>query len=267
MERIQWADVDASLKELIAARTGPVLTARAVADGQNSALAAVVETTEGKVFVKGLPSGHRQAQTQNREAAAAPLVRGISPQLLWQFDDGWNVLGFEYIQGRAADYRPGSPDISLIARLMASLAAVKVPDGHGPVKYADDRWKPYVDDPRDAQVLAGTTLLHTDWMPDNVIISGGRAWLIDWAWATLGAPWIDPACWLLRLIAHGHTPGKAEAVARQLTAYAAADSAHVNVFARANVKVWSEIEQDNPIPWTQTMAAVARAWAEYRTQC
>lgn len=48
-------------------------------------------------------------------------------------------------------------------------------------------------------------------MPGNVLISGSRAWLIDWAWAALGAPWIDPACWLVRLIAYGHAVSEAEA--------------------------------------------------------
>ena len=64
----------------------------AVADGQNSPLAAVLETRDGKVFVKGMPSGHRLVITQAREAAAAPLVKGISPALLFSFDEaGWNV--------------------------------------------------------------------------------------------------------------------------------------------------------------------------------
>jgi hypothetical protein len=58
-------------------------------------------------------------------------------------------------------------------------------------------------------------------MPDNVLITGRRAWLVDWAWA---------------------------------------------VFARANRKMWDEIEADRPVPWTQAMAAAARAWAEHREQ-
>lgn len=151
---------------------------------------------------------------------------------------------------------------------MIALAAVEVPDGHEPVKYAEDRWKSYVDDPRDAGVLAGPSLIHTDWMPDNVIISGGRAWLVDWAWATLGAAWIDPACWLLRLMAHGHTAGRAEALTRRLPAYAHADPAHVDVFARANVSMWTEISEqharENTPAWITTLAQTARRWAQHR---
>lgn len=266
-KRIQWADLPGSLKESISARTGPVTSGRAVTDGQNSPLAAVLETRDGKVFVKGLPSGHRLVITQAREAAAVPLVKGISPELLWQFDEaGWNVLGFEYIDGRSADYRPGSPDIGLVTGLMQTLSTIEIPSAPGPWKPIETRLRTYVDDAADALIFAGQSLTHTDWMPDNVLISRGRAWLIDWAWATPAQSWTDPAFWLLRLIAHGHTVAEAEAIAARLPAYATADPGHVAVFARANASMWDEIERSHPIPWAQTMAATARAWAEHRAQ-
>ncbi|MFI5976263.1 hypothetical protein [Streptomyces sp. NPDC051452] len=31
----------------------------------------------------------------------------------------------------------------------------------------------------------------------------------NWGWASLGAAWIEPALWLLWLIAHGHTAEQA----------------------------------------------------------
>jgi hypothetical protein len=264
-KRIQWDDLPGPLKDAISARTGPITAGRAVTDGQNSPLAAVIDTRDGRVFVKGLPTGHRLVITQAREAAAAPLAKGISPELLWQFDDaGWNVLGFEHIEGRAADYRPGSTDVDLVTGLMEALAAIRIPPGPGPWKPIQARLKTYVDDPADAHVFAGTALTHTDWMPDNVLISHGRAWLVDWAWATPAAPWTDPAFWLLRLIARGHTVEQAEARAARLPAYAAASPAHIAIFARANVSMWNEIELDNPIPWAKTMAHTARTWAAYR---
>ena len=264
-KRIQWADLPDALKDAITARTGPITTGRAVTDGQNSPLAAIIETRDGRVFVKGLPSGHRLVITQAREAAAAPLTKGISPELLWQFDEaGWNVLGFEHIQGRAADYSPGSPHIDLVTGLMHALAAVQIPPGPGPWKPIEVRLRTYVNDPADALAFAGRTLTHTDWMPDNILISHGRAWLVDWAWATPGAGWTDPAFWLLRLIAHGHTIEQAEAYAARLPAYAAADPAHLLVFARANASMWNEIETQSPVQWAKTMAHTARAWAQHR---
>ncbi|MGH3614146.1 MAG: aminoglycoside phosphotransferase [Pseudonocardia sp.] len=265
-KRIQWEDLDPALTDAISARTGPILAGRAVTDGKNSPLAAVVLTRDGgKVFVKGLPSDHRMVITQAREAAASPLVTGMSPQLLWQFDDaGWNVLGYEYVDGRSADYRPGSPDIDLIVDLMQTLSTIQVPAGRGPWKPIQTRLRTYVDDPADAAVFAGHALTHTDWMPDNIIISRGRAWLIDWAWATPAQSWIDPASWLIKLIAHGHTISAAEAIATRLPAYAAADPAHIGAFARANANMWNEIERNHPIPWATTMASAARTWAQLR---
>jgi hypothetical protein len=264
-KRIQWGDLPGSLTDAISARTGLITAGRAVADGQNSPLAAVVETRDGRVFVKGLPSDHRLVITQAREAAAASLAKGISPELLWQFDEaGWNVLCFEHIEGRAADYSPGSPDVDLVTGLLEALAGVEIPAGPGPWKPIETRLKTYVEDPADALVFAGQALSHTDWMPDNVLISSGRAWLVDWAWATPAAAWTDPAFWLLRLIASGHSAEQAEARAARLPAYASAEPAHVDMFARANVRIWDEIERDNPIPWAERIAATARAWARHR---
>jgi len=64
--------------------------------------------------------------TQAREAAVAPLVRGVSTALLWHFDEtGWNVLGYEYAPGRHADYSPGSPDLDRLVQLMDALSAIR----------------------------------------------------------------------------------------------------------------------------------------------
>jgi hypothetical protein len=264
-KRIEWDDLPVSLKNAISARSGPVISGRCATDGQNSPLAAVLDTRDGKVFVKGLPSGHRPIVTQAREAAAAPLAKGLSPELLWQFnEDGWNVNGFEHIDGRKANYQPGSPDIGPVAELMAALSRIEIPPGPGPWKPIATRLRTYVDDPADGLIFAGQHLTHTDWMPDNVLISGGRAWLVDWAWATPAQSWIDQGFWVIRLVANGHAITEAEAIAALLPAYATADPAHVVVFARANRKMRDEIEASRPVPWTQTMAAAARAWAEHR---
>jgi hypothetical protein len=60
-----------------------------------------------------------------------------------------------------------------------------------------------------------------------------------WAWPTRGAAWIDPACWLLRLMVGGHSAAEAEARGVRIHAYAAADPAHFDVFVRANVSMWT----------------------------
>ena len=264
--RIAWDDLPGPLRQAIEARTGPITAVRIATAGQNSPLAAIIETAEGRVFAKGLPSDHRRVITQAREAAVAPLVREISPALLWHFDEaGWNVLGYEYAPGRHADYSPGSPDLDRLVQLMGALRAITIPGDARPFKRAEDRWKPYVDDPQSASLFAGTALTHSDWTPDNVLISPGRAWLIDWAWPTLGAAWTDPACWILRLMASGgHTAAQAEQQARRLPAFAAADPAHIDLFAAANTRLWAEVAGSSASAWTAAMARAARVWAAHR---
>jgi len=265
-QRIAWHDLPGSLKDAIEARTGRVTSVHIAASGQNSPLAAIIATAESKVFVKGMPSGHRRVITQAREAAVAPFVKDISPALLWHFDEaGWNVLGYEYAPGRPADYAPGSPDLDQLVQLMEALSEIKVPDVPGPFKRAEDRWKPYVDDPTSASVFAGPVLTHSDWTPDNILVSPDRAWLIDWAWPTLGAAWTDPACWILTLMASGgHTAPEAEQQASRLPAFQAADPALVDLFAAANVRLWNEIAKSSTSAWTTDMAQAAHAWSAFR---
>jgi|SRR5580704_1565362 hypothetical protein len=260
-----WDDLPGPLRHAIEARTGPIGAVRIATAGQNSPLAAIIEAGDGRFFAKGMPSGHRRVISQAREAAVAPLVREISPALLWHFDEaGWNVLGYEYADGRHADYTPGSSDLDHLARLMTALGDIRV-TSPGPFKRADERWKPYLDDPESASVLSGPVLTHSDWTPDNVLVSAHRAWLIDWAWPTLGAGWIDPACWVLRLMASGgHTAREAERQASRLPAFEAADPAHIDLFAAANVRLWAEVAQSGPSAWTGKMAQAAQSWSAHR---
>jgi len=157
------------LREAVAARTGPVRSARTVSGGFNSALAVVLDTPGGRVFVKGIRGDHRGVVTQSREALVNAAVRPVAPALLWHLPDvaGWNVLGFEWVEGRHADYRPGSADVAAVVAALDVLAGVPCPDVPG-VKDAS-RWRCYADG-GDTTPFEGDALLHTDWKPDNVLI-------------------------------------------------------------------------------------------------
>ena len=267
MERIAWKDLSDDLKSAIERRTGPILDAQTMTAGQNSPVSAAVTTAEGKTFVKGLPTGDRGAASQVREAAVAPLVSHISPRLLWQFEEaGWHVLGYEHVEGRHADYSPDSPDPDALVPVMLTLGDVDVPDP-GPFKRAEDRFKTYVDDPDVLSIFSGSTLQHTDWVPQNVLIAD-RPYLIDWAWPTLGAAWMDPAYFLLRLMASGYTLTQAERWAARFPAFAEADPRHIDVFAAANVRMWDEIETQatghRMRTWMRGVLAASREWDEHR---
>jgi hypothetical protein len=58
---------------------------------------------------------------------------------------------------------------------MTALSRIEVPPGPGPWKPIAARLRTYLDDPADGHLFAGQHLTHTDWMPDNVLITSGRA--------------------------------------------------------------------------------------------
>ncbi|MFG2476526.1 hypothetical protein [Streptomyces fagopyri] len=106
------------------------------------------------------------------------------------------------VDGRHADYAPGSPDLPLVEAALTEMQAVTAP-ADVEIKDAVDRWADYAP-PGTVHYFGGDTLLHTDFAPDNVLIVGGRAHLVDWAWPTRGAAWIDPGALALRLMDAGH---------------------------------------------------------------
>jgi hypothetical protein len=59
-QRIAWDELPGPLRQAIEARTGPIAGLRTATAGQNSPLAAIIDTRDGKVFVKGLPSANRR---------------------------------------------------------------------------------------------------------------------------------------------------------------------------------------------------------------
>lgn len=261
-ERIDWSTLPTAVRDAIEEQAGAVVAARTLSQGMNSALAAVLDTPRGRVFVKGIRTDHPGVVTQQREATINPHVRPLAPALLWRLDDivGWDVLAFEYVEGRHPDYSPGSPDLPAVITAMDALAALPVPDL--PLKDARQRWSSYLDD---AELLGGETLLHTDYNPDNILITpDGAPRMIDWAWPTRGAAWIDPCCLALRLIAAGHTAAQAEQWAGRARGWAHAPRRAVDAFIRANVEMWTEIAAHDPQPWKQRMAEAARQWADAR---
>jgi hypothetical protein len=264
LRRTEWDDLSQAVRDLVEARAGPIRAARTVTAGLNSQLAAVLDTENGPLFLKGLRADHPGVARQRREAMINPYVLSLTPQLHWQAEGaGWNLLAFAYVPGaRHADYSPGSADLPTVVQVIHRLQQIRCPDL--PVKQAEQRWAAYFDDDTDVALLAGTTLLHTDFNPLNVLMTADGPWIIDWAWPTRGAAFIDPACLLLRLMLHGHTAPQAERWAAQFTSWTTTPRKAINVFAVACARLYDEIASDDPQPWKKRFAAVAQDWAEYR---
>jgi hypothetical protein len=249
----------------ISDQVGLILDMDTVNGGWNSEIATRVRTATGTVFVKGLRADHRRVWTQQREAEIGPYVHTVAPRVLWHIDAaGWSLVAFEHIDGRHADYTPTSGDLPLVVNTLERLGAIPCPDL--PLRAAEQRWSAYIDDPAMLDHLRGDALLHTDFNNQNVLIDEDKARFVDWAWATRGAPWIDPALWVIWLIAAGgHEPAHAESWAARTTTWHTAPIPALNAFADANASLWREIAGDNPDTWTSRMTSAADQWAAYRT--
>jgi hypothetical protein len=153
-------------RNLIEKEAGSIRAFTELAEGRNSEISVVIRTDSDVTFVKGRKAGHRRAWTQERERLVNPLVRHISPALKWSIlNADWDLLGFEYVSGAHADYSPGSLDIPQVINTLRQLQQIACPDID--VKQADQRWASYTSAP---ELLVGTSLLHTDWTPGNVLV-------------------------------------------------------------------------------------------------
>ncbi|MFJ6543261.1 aminoglycoside phosphotransferase [Streptomyces sp. NPDC091385] len=261
VDRIHWDDLPPGARDAVEQHTGAVLRVQTVDAGANSGIAATVHTADATLFVKGVPIDHPQARTQQREATINPYLPPSCPRLLWQVQAaGWDLIGYEHLVGRHADYAPGSPDLPLVARAVVELQNTPCP---GIVlKRAEDRWSGYAGS-ADVEQFGGDTLLHTDLAPHNVLVAD-RAHLIDWAWPTRGAAWIDPAVLILRLMEAGHTAEAADAWSRAwFRSWAAAPYASVTAFCEANARTWGDIARTDPRDWKRQMARHAHDWLAY----
>jgi hypothetical protein len=54
-------------------------------------------------------------------------------------------------------------------------------------------------------------------MPLNILLGPDRTWIIDWAWPTRGAAFIDAACFLIRAMAAVFALAGAPAIRRDRT--------------------------------------------------
>lgn len=253
------------IQELLRAHVGEVRSLRRTTYGFSSDLTALAECEQGSFFVKAMRNtagGRRDSLLRERDVN--PYVGEMAPRLRWQVaDEAWVVLGFEAVEGRVAEIGPGSADLGAIVELVAAVGALELPEVAR--DWQETRWAAYADDPGDAELFRGDTLLHTDVNADNVLVGEGRAWLVDWAWPTRGAGFIDPACLVLQLIAAGHTAEAAESWAARCPAWGAAEPRAVDAFVRASVRMCRAFAERRPeAGWLDAMVVAAEAWAGYR---
>jgi hypothetical protein len=251
--------------ELVHTRSGEIHEARHTEHGSTSDVTALVRSESGSVFVKATRATRGQGHVKSieREAAINPYVP--SPKLLWTLrQDGWIILGFEVVDGRESNFDPGSTDLQAVVSVIDRIADTEVPKLAQ--EWAEDRWDRYCDG-MDHLLLRGDTIVHGDINPNNFLMSAGgtSATLVDWAWPTVGAGFIDPACLVVQLIASGHNAESAESWASRCRTWTGADPQAIDVFAAATVRMWQRLTDRNPgEEWLRAMLAAARSWATHR---
>lgn len=245
---------------LIEPLTGKITATRHSRHGYSSDVTALVDCEAGAVFVKAVREPSVHASSFEREAEINPYVRTVSPALRWTMRErGWFVLGFEAVPGADSDFAPGSPDLPGVVDVVDRIGAITCPEIAA--DWHESRWDRFTDRP---ELFAGDALLYTDINPANVMAGSGGVWVVDWAWPTRGAGFIDPACLVVQLVAAEHSPAEAEQWASRCAAWCLADPAAVDEFAAATVRMYRHFEARDPAPWRKAMTVAVTGWAQYR---
>jgi hypothetical protein len=232
--RPQWPELPESLREAIGAHLGgPIAAAHSAGGGFTRAFAAVVETTGGfRAFIKAAPLGDPIAGWYAREssitAALPPVVAAARPR--WtMIHSGYFVLCLDWVDGRipSLPWVPAELEAAVSAWTTAASALAEPPLPGLPllpdiVRGEMSAWSsgflPLPFDPLPSgwlselialerllpDAVAGTGMLHGDLRIDNVLIDrSGAAWICDWTWPCLGAPWFDLVTLLVTAYASG----------------------------------------------------------------
>ncbi|MFE5158422.1 phosphotransferase [Streptomyces sp. NPDC056697] len=233
--------------------------------GFSSDLTALIRCGKGPFFVKAMrnrPGGRRESLV--REALVNPAVKPVAPALLWQVEnEGWIALGFDVVEGRRADFGPGSPDLPAVVDTLNRISALNPPEVAR--DWPETRWDRFARDKAEADLFRGEALLHTDINPSNLIVGQDRMWAVDWAWPTRGAAFIDVACLVVQLIAAGHTAQGAESWTAHCPAWRNANPAAIDAFATATFRMYrSQASRFPDASWLDDMVTAVRAWAVHR---
>lgn len=259
--KARWGVLPAPVRAAVQHRTGPVSRVDDIAAGHNSDLTTVLHSSVGRpVFLKGVKGVSRRMQYLRNEVAASAIASGVAPYVYFHLDVGdWFVVGFEYAPGRPVSLAPGSPDLGVVTEILCTIGGMPAGPTIGPLRlrWEDASWwdRLAAEAPkhvsgvdheqlsawasRASEFVNGGRLVHTDLHGDQFLVGDNAVHVIDWGFPGSGAPWVDTAFLVIRLIHHGHAPEAADAWARGVPAYADADRDSVTAFAAYIAGMWT----------------------------
>lgn len=236
--RPAYATLPLAVRRRIAAELGGEPAAVEPAGGGFSGgFAARVRSASGaELFVKAAgPRLPYVLGAYRKEARVSPaLPEGIpAPRLHFGHEVGdWIVLGFEAVDGRSVGLPMAPEALDLMLRTWGEAAGLLSPAPRALLEagveprpiddmlrrfsgVAAGRERPFPVPPAlegrldelaalDSRIDEATrsdAAMHFDLRPDNMILGQGRAWICDWNWMGVHAPWLDTANFLV--IAHG----------------------------------------------------------------
>ncbi|MDQ1601794.1 MAG: hypothetical protein QOD68_3268 [Actinomycetota bacterium] len=218
--RIPWEAVPEHVRGEVEASLGsPVVSARTQVGGFSPGAAVRVVCADGsRAFVKACGSDlNPDTPDLNRaEIRALELLPPSVPhaRLLSAYDDGvWVVLVLEDVDGRRPDVPWPDADAAVMAATLERVAATAAPTALSSFAETTNvlsAWDGVAADPEGMpagllarlpdflarqelarDVTSGRWLVHWDARADNVLVRAGEAVLLDWAWASRGASWLD----------------------------------------------------------------------------
>lgn len=291
MARSTWDELPAGVRAAIEREVGPVAAAEVPSAGRNSDFSATLHTADGPVFCKGIADAEgKRGQMHRHEADINPwLPSAVAPRLRWRTEaDGWLLLGFDHVTGRHADLSRGSLDLPVIATTLNTLVNELAGCSAETSSLADQwarlaAWRRLSKDPtcldqwslthldrlimweaRAIEMADGQNLVHTDLHPLNILIESRSAWIIDWAWSRRGAPAVDVAFLVARLVAAGHAPNDAERWAETLPIWQSTTADERTALAVAISGIWTYLSNQQPRDLWSDLVPAAQAWARLR---
>lgn len=233
--RPSWQSLPSPVRAAIEYLAGaPIVDAASAGSGFTGGFASRLLGADGRrTFVKAASTVDNPviADCYRREAVINAVLPPTvaAPRVAWSTDvDGWVVLGFDDVDGRMPSW---PADVAAVLGLVTDLCGALTPPPAGlELRTLADEisltyWRDLVSsgvaldgwtwaaanldllaslESGWAEASAGSTMIHCDLRPDNLLIDGaGKVWLCDWNWPCLAAPWLD----LVMLLAGVHASG------------------------------------------------------------